>query len=1048
MASLEQLNALFGATFSGDANERMRSELELRALEAQPGVLPAAWALVASDAPLAARQAAAIWVKNRTRRGWDTRSAAALAEPDKAQLKASILPALASLPPTLRVHAAATLHAVVSADWPSRWPQLVPWISTALHSTDEAQVAAGARALLVVVQSLRWRDEHALLDSLVAMLFPQLVVLARTLLAHPAAGTADVGDLLHVINKTFARSLSTQLVPHLQTAAAGALLQLYIDTVLLPTIAFAAVDEHTLPADIDERAAAPWWKAKKWAYVALNKLFLAYGDPAHLPSSKEQYKPFANDFLVLFAPRILEAYLREIERAVAGAYLSRYAQFAILKFLLAGIKTSALWALLKPHVEVVVERFAFPTLCLTVEDEARFQDEPSEFIRQQMDPVEVFGNPVSVACELVEAVAARRKASSFLPLVQFVQRMLSTSSSSFSHSLLREKEGALRMASAMRTTMVHDPVTGPELETFVVSHVLPALAGAPLLQFRGCELIKSFDQAGLVWTDAVLEQAFQGVLACLLESSALPVRVQAGAALGQLVRHDKVQAACAPHAGRLMHTLLAVSDETELDVLLKTQETMVTTFSEELLPVAVELATQLRDSLIRLVGQVVQAAQLAEQTGDLAAIPAGADDAMYASMAHLSTLYQLVSAAEENKPLVAQLEAVVLPAILVILEHERTELLDDLFDLLDILTFYQQRISPNLWKVYELMTRALLTWAADYVAEMVGTLDNFISFGSDTLLATPAYQHALLQVYVHQWERDADDDEVAAALKLADVALLNMPGGWDTTLSTWLEPAAQAVVARTASASKRRWADTAVLDTFIYNARLSLSLLGDRAGTLLDALLPRAVRAKRPHEMLAASLAFLALLSLERRDDDDAHADVVLARAPRLLSAIVTLLAQYPQALARSKALTDWLGDEDPEHTELTTEGDVADDQDVQDESDALHDLLVAAAEKRRTKDAWRAQDNDNNNNNNDGDNDDDDDDDNEEGDDEGDLDDDDAVFESPLGKYRVYELFQSWLTSHPAAAESLRAQLSPQLQSAFATVAATSDDEVAALSA
>ncbi len=61
LPKMETLYALFGSTFDADPNKRKAAELELRRLEAEDGVLGAAFQIVGSDqADLAVRQAAAM----------------------------------------------------------------------------------------------------------------------------------------------------------------------------------------------------------------------------------------------------------------------------------------------------------------------------------------------------------------------------------------------------------------------------------------------------------------------------------------------------------------------------------------------------------------------------------------------------------------------------------------------------------------------------------------------------------------------------------------------------------------------------------------------------------------------------------------------------------------------------------------------------------------------------------------------------------------------------------------------------------------------------
>jgi activator of HSP90 ATPase len=175
-------------------------------------------------------------------------------------------------------------------------------------------------------------------------------------------------------------------------------------------------------------------------------------------------------------------------------------------------------------------------------------------------------------------------------------------------------------------------------------------------------------------------------MTCLADSQ-LPVRVQAAAALGALIEHDDVHAAMAPNAGRLMQELLKLSDETDLDVLSGTTSKIVDSFSEELLPFSVQFCTHLRDTYMRLLNEHLAGANVEEDPDQIdfnqnqedkralriaARCLRTADncDTVFAAVASLQTMYQVLSAAEGKPEMQAELEQVILPLVAYTLEKE------------------------------------------------------------------------------------------------------------------------------------------------------------------------------------------------------------------------------------------------------------------------------------------------------------------------------------------------------------------------------------------
>ncbi len=276
------------------------------------------------------------YVKNRVRRGWDlsrgqrsaSTSTAGISDNDRSSLKSALLPALASVPERLRVHVQATLLSVITVDFPSAWPELMPQIGLFLQSGEAASVHAGVRALLQVVAAFRWKDESGISESIIASSFPALLTTAKALLDSPQSSSPDSGSILHAILKTYARSMQSRLSQHQMSQES-----IVPWGMLMLQVVQKDVDPAQLPEDADEREKAPWWKAKKWAFYCLNRLFSKYGNPSQLPKTMLEYKPFAEGFVQRFAPEILKVYIRLTEaHAQRNLFLTKRAVVSLFRF--------------------------------------------------------------------------------------------------------------------------------------------------------------------------------------------------------------------------------------------------------------------------------------------------------------------------------------------------------------------------------------------------------------------------------------------------------------------------------------------------------------------------------------------------------------------------------------------------------------------------------------------------------------------------------------------------------------------------------------------
>lgn len=169
-----------------------------------------------------------------------------------------------------------------------------------------------------------------MLPRIVDETFPQLVNIGLQILAAPPSGPSqDAPTILHYILKTYRNSIVLALSKHQQSAES-----------IVPwgRLLFQVINLHVpaegVPEDEDEREKCEWWKAKKWAFSVLGRLFHRYGSPSQLPSPlKKDYLAFAEHFVNQFAPEIMKTYLHQVELLVSGQqWLSKKCQYHIFSF--------------------------------------------------------------------------------------------------------------------------------------------------------------------------------------------------------------------------------------------------------------------------------------------------------------------------------------------------------------------------------------------------------------------------------------------------------------------------------------------------------------------------------------------------------------------------------------------------------------------------------------------------------------------------------------------------------------------------------------------
>ncbi|KAJ7024481.1 armadillo-type protein [Mycena alexandri] len=538
--------------------------------------------------------------------------------------------------------------------------------------------------------------------------------------------------------------------------------------------------------------------AKKWAYGVLGRLFHRcisrpsqthalplFGNPSQLPSAMQaDYGNFAAHFVAVFAPEILVIYLRQVELYVAGqAWLSKKCQYQIFTFFTECIKPKSTWTLLKPHAQTLVETLrrdsagVFPQLSFNAARQQLWESDPVDYVRVSVDEYESFATPVSAATMFLFSLASNRTKTMFMPILQFINRFLR------SIAPAPQRFGVLNMTAVLGPWILRHPDVASGMEQFVLQFVGPEFASPEgYMRAIACEVLGTMTKEGVKWTSD--ERQFRAVTAAL-DDQELPVRMQVALTLTEMVvLYDSIKTAVSPQVGKVIQDLLKLSDETDLDILNHSMEVMVEAFQTELLPVAAQLTARLIhrptcDSYLRLIKESLVAEEsYADVDTSIEVIMVNADeDKTYAAMGVAKTIGTIITSIENAPEILAQVQEVIIPVITFTFKHKILDLFDNMYELVDSLTFKLRAISPNLWPVFELTYNLFKSDAVDFLEEMCTFFQIHVDQPpGDVLIFLPGQEdieslEKAIQLFAHQLppgpRRGAHRAHVRGALRRA-----------------------------------------------------------------------------------------------------------------------------------------------------------------------------------------------------------------------------------------------------------------------------------------
>lgn len=842
----------------------------------------------------AVRQATVVYLKNKVTKAWnpadDYPQSKRISDAEKEHFRQRLVPLLASAQPNIRAQLIPILQTILHTDFPNRWPGIFDITIQLLNAQDAASVFAGLQCIVGICRVYRFKsgDTRADFEKVVSMSFPQLLVMGNRLVNETSN---EAGEMLRAVLKAFKHATYFELPLHLRE---------HQNTVAWCTLLLTVIAKPppvcSLLDDLDERETNHWWKAKKWAYANLNRVFVRYGNPATLQKSNgDEYAAFSESFLENFAPEILKVYLQQIEKWVSKtAWLSKAALSHTLTFLDECVKPKVMWNHLKPHVETLIAHLIFPVLCQSDEELEMFESDPSEYLHRKLNFYEQVSAPDVAAVNFLVSLTKNRRKQTFTVL-SFINGIVNRyEEAPENQKLPREKEGALRMIGSLASVILgkKSPIAD-QVEYFFVRHVFPEFRSPHgYLRARACDTLEKFEQLEFKDPNNLI-LVYRNILESMADPE-LPVRVEAALALQPLIRHDVIRTSMQQNIPQIMQQLLKLANEVDVDALANVMEDFVEVFAAELTPFAVALTEQLRDTYLRIIQEVIERADGKEDDEDSLGF---LDDKSVTALGVLQTIGTLILTLESTPDVLLHLETILMPLISVTLENKLYDLYTEVFEIIDSCTFASKSISLTMWQAFEMMHKTFKAGAELYLEDMLPALENFIQFGPAHMVQNPAYVEAVLEII-----RDIFTDKKVGGVdricgcKLAESLMLSLRGHIDESIGDFIKLAMTTLTnSELKVKSYRVHLIEMVINAVYYNPMLVLSVLEmNGLTTRFFALWFENIdNFSRVHDKKLSIAAITSLLTMPAQHVPRS----AQAGWPRLLNGLAKLFQTLPEAM-------------------------------------------------------------------------------------------------------------------------------------------------------
>lgn len=422
------------------------------------------------------------------------------------------------------------------------------------------------------------------------------------------------------------------------------------------------------------------------------------------------------------------------------------------------------WKIIKPHAIALIQDVIFPLMSFSEADEELWDMDPIEYIRQKFDVFDDISSPVPAAESLLHNLCKTRKGI----LTNVMNAFLTIINNP--NITPKEKDGALHMVGSLADVLPKKKVFKDQVENLLVQYVFPGfLSTQGHLRARSCWVLHCFSDIKIK-DQANLMKIMQLTSNALLTDPDLPVKVEAAVAIqmylmSQPESNQFIEAQIKP----ITVELLKIIRETENEDLTNALQKIVCSFSEQLVPIAVEICQHLATTF----SQVLE--------GD-----DSNDDRAITAMGLLNTMETLLSVMEEKPEVIAMLHPIVLQVIGHIIQNNISEFYEEAFSLIYDLT--SKNISADMWKLLEFIYQMFDKDGIDYFLDMMPTLYNYITVDTNAFLSNQNHVLALFNMCKKVLTNtDVTEEAECNAAKLLEVIILQCRGRVNECIPIFVE---------------------------------------------------------------------------------------------------------------------------------------------------------------------------------------------------------------------------------------------------------------------
>ncbi|CAF3605893.1 unnamed protein product, partial [Rotaria sordida] len=465
---------------------------------------------------------------------------------------------------------------------------------------------------------------------------------------------------------------------------------------------------------------------------------------------------FANFYLKGYSAKVIQLIFGILEAYRQKIYVSPRVVQLCLNYLRESVRHAFSWKIVQNNIVVLIQDIIYPLLCINDDDIELFNEEPIEFVRARLDFLDEYISPVSAAELFLSDAVAKRK-DVLMKTVTFLGTVIHNDTIT-----TKQKDGVLHMLGVIGNVLIKKKTFANQLEHIIVQYLFPELQSpVAYLRARACYALRNFSKLEYTNTDNA-SRCLTNLINCLCNDISLPVQVEAAMALNLFLSdteaNEKDKTIIVPHLQIIVMRIIEIIRKTEIDDVMIVLQKIVGLFDQDLQPIAVQMTSQ----LVEFFKHIISENTPNDETK--------AEEKTVAAMGVLNTLDTIVSCMGEKSEILVQIEQSIYEIIVLVLRDGILDFYEEILTLIDTLTI--NTISPIMWQVFYLIKEAFYRDAADYFAEIMNCLHNYVVNDTPSFLSQPDRLEIVFEMCKHVIVNDLGEDSEAHAAKLIEVIIL------------------------------------------------------------------------------------------------------------------------------------------------------------------------------------------------------------------------------------------------------------------------------------